>query len=180
MGCIRTCERFSLWGCSSLKEGTLFNTEEQLHYFPWSTASTHKASFSLQSAGVWHVCEAWSLPSILTHLCYGAPRPPPTKPNIKTAFTEVLWSTWLLGQGPCRARSPHLDGDGDNNVATTQEPGVKQPGSQDQSPRCAPSPVYLKQWPGSVGSQKNKTGFFPLNSSLSQMENRNLNKDFPK
>lgn len=32
--------------------------------------------------------------------------------------------------------------------------------------------------PGSVGLQKNKTEFFPLINSLSQMGNRGLNKDF--
>lgn len=45
----------------------MLNTEEQLNYFPWNSASTHKASYSLQSADVWYGREAWSLPSILTH-----------------------------------------------------------------------------------------------------------------
>lgn len=70
-------------GLFFFKRGSYVQHRRITGCFSWSSASTHKASFSLPSAGVWHVCEACGLPSILTHLGSGGPPPPPTKPNIK-------------------------------------------------------------------------------------------------
>jgi hypothetical protein len=82
-------------GFSSLKEGAvqhgrttgLFPLEHCQH-------TQYLLFFAGQQAFVAqpfrHVCAAWSLPNILTHLCAGAWRPLPAKPNTKVSFTAVL------------------------------------------------------------------------------------------